>query len=112
VRIFRQIGDRWGVAWALNTSAMAWHDLGESGRGEAAAAEALALTREIGDRWGTAQAHAARGRMAADGGRREESVAAWRDALAIWAELGDKAGTAACTRALDDLLGPAPASGA
>jgi DNA-binding NarL/FixJ family response regulator len=87
--IFRELGDRRGIANAL-------HNLGSVSRfqGDYAGAarlfdEGLALSRELGDTWGIGVALAMRGALALDLGDYERAGPLLEESLALGRKLGD-----------------------
>jgi predicted ATPase/DNA-binding SARP family transcriptional activator len=56
IALFRDQGERWGLADALIDQAMAFRELDDFGPAHATIAESIALWRELGDRWGLSRA--------------------------------------------------------
>lgn len=92
--IYRQLGDKRGIAFALNLLGAAAF---ESNNYEGAAeryAESLVLRREIGDRWGIAGSLNNLGRTTRFQGDFARAAAFYRESEAMRREIGDKLGVA------------------
>jgi tetratricopeptide (TPR) repeat protein len=87
--IMRQLGDRRGIATALNGLAVLESDPNAS---RALAEESLAIMRELGDRQGIADSLYHLGRVARNIGSHNEARAYWMEANALDEELGNRGG--------------------
>lgn len=89
---FREIGDRWGIAFAL--TALGDAALGGGDLEEAAACfeEGLTLRRETGDRWGEAVSLARLADLRLAQGRPAAAAPAYRRSLELRRALGDRYG--------------------
>jgi predicted ATPase/transcriptional regulator with XRE-family HTH domain len=90
----RELGDKQGVASALNNLSLVAHSQGNFAQVEALQEESLALKRELGDRWGIASSLGNLGVLAHAQGNYERSWALHEESLAIRRDLGDKLGIA------------------
>lgn len=90
ITIYRELGDRRGLADALTLKGVAlrWHD--DVTLGNACLQEALALHREVGDRWGTARDLFELGKFFADFRGEIIGRAMLEESAAILEELGDR----------------------
>ena len=96
--ISRELGDRWGAAWALHRMSVAHLTLVDRGQREARPVvplieEALSIWLQLGERRHFAFSLCDRGHAAAFDGRPGEARVALRQSLAIFTELDDKHGT-------------------
>jgi predicted ATPase/DNA-binding CsgD family transcriptional regulator len=99
VSLFRQAGDRWGIAKSLCTLGMVCI----VGRDPAAAGplrESLALARELGDTWGIARALHYAGEVARFLGNDDEARSLYEESLPLYRDLDDRSSAAIV---LDDL---------
>jgi len=88
--IFRDLGDRQGLADALTVMGLALRWQGEATLSHSRLAEALALHREVGDRWGVARDLYRLGTYLADFGGDGAGRAMLEESLAILEKVGDK----------------------
>jgi tetratricopeptide (TPR) repeat protein len=93
--LFRELGDKRGVAGALNIlGGVAWRQ-GEHGRARALHEEGLALCRALGDANGVATSLNHLGILMAEQGNYTQAVEFYGESLRLRRELGDKWGVAA-----------------
>jgi predicted ATPase/transcriptional regulator with XRE-family HTH domain len=88
--IFRELGDKRGLADALTATGLALHWQGEATLSHARLAEALALYREVGDCWGAARDLFSLGTYLADFRGDIAGRAMLEESVAILEDLGDK----------------------
>jgi tetratricopeptide (TPR) repeat protein len=100
IAIFREQGERWGLAWALSYLAMTLRDLEDFSLAYSFADESFALWQDLGSQYGLAFATRIRGNIALRQGNYELSQRAFADTLAITRRMNDKAAVA---RALIEL---------
>jgi tetratricopeptide (TPR) repeat protein len=108
LNLYQKLGDRWGIAYALEGLARVAWGTGDYATAEGMASESLELRRELGDLRGTATSLAVLRQVFVYLGRFEESVTASREALDISERIGDRAGV---SRGLWTLAGSLMASG-
>jgi non-specific serine/threonine protein kinase len=94
LELYRTLGERAGIATALNTLGNVARDEGDYERAQALYEESLALRREIGDRRGIAVVLNNLGLMARYRGNYERAAALATESLALRRELGDAWGIA------------------
>jgi predicted ATPase/class 3 adenylate cyclase len=92
--IWRQLGDKWGMATSLNNLGMVARSQGDSPSARALYEESLAIKRELGDQWGMGASLNNLGNLAADQGDFPASRPLHEESLAIWRKLGDRGGIA------------------
>jgi predicted ATPase/DNA-binding SARP family transcriptional activator len=88
--IFRELGDRQGIAWALNGLADVADVQGEHDAARTLYEESLSLFRELGDRHGIASLLHHLGRVVRDQGDFDAARAYYEENLAIFRELGNR----------------------
>jgi predicted ATPase len=88
--LFRELGDKQGLADALMVSGQALRWQGEAALSQARLEEALALYRELGDRWNVARCLHRLGTSLADYGGDAAGLLMLEEVSAILDELGDK----------------------
>ncbi|MGN9844286.1 BTAD domain-containing putative transcriptional regulator [Nonomuraea sp. H19] len=88
IPVFRALGDRWGIAAALNTRAMLATFRGDLAALESAAEQSMALFRELGDEWGRLKSIEGLADLAEITGDYERATCLHRDALRIAESLG------------------------
>jgi non-specific serine/threonine protein kinase len=93
--LFRDLGDRQGMATALNGLGNVAIEMGDYARAAERHAEALALRREIGDRYGMAGSLANLAYIARARGDLDTAARLHEESLALRRELGDAQGVAA-----------------
>ena len=92
LRLYREVGDRAGIAYSLNILAtVAWQQ-GDYARATALFEESLALFRELGDKDGTAWVLINLGVIVGNQGDHGRAAALYREGLALFRELGDNNG--------------------
>jgi non-specific serine/threonine protein kinase len=98
--LFRQVGDWWFCALALNAVAGVSRTGGDDDAVRACYAEALALWREIGDRRGVAVVLHNQASFAAQEGAAERAAAGFAESLAAFRDAGDRHGVGWCLAGL------------
>jgi predicted ATPase/class 3 adenylate cyclase len=88
--IWRQLGDRRGIAISLNNLGMVARSQGEYASARAMYEESLAIHRELGNQWAAASSLNNIGNLAAEQGDYRGSRAQLEESLAILRELGDR----------------------
>ncbi|HZS86553.1 MAG TPA: tetratricopeptide repeat protein [Chloroflexota bacterium] len=96
----RALGDRLGMAVALNNLANAHIDLGEYAQAESAYGETLELFRAVGDQWGVATAVNNLSVAARELGQHERAEALAKESLALRRAQDDPRGVAEATNNL------------
>ncbi|WP_143253924.1 tetratricopeptide repeat protein [Amycolatopsis keratiniphila] len=96
---FRALGDKSGLAWALNNLGYRYSAAGKASDAVVAQRESRDLYRDLatadpGQRRALALAHVVLGSFAQQAGLHEEAIQAARDGVAVYRELGDWAGLA------------------
>jgi tetratricopeptide (TPR) repeat protein len=92
--IFEQLGDRMGVAWAMNYQGDVVRDEGDSKAAQELYEQALAIFRELDDRWGVAGTLADLGSLARAQGECPTAHAMYRESIKLFQELDHKRGIA------------------
>ena len=92
--LFRDLGDREGIASSLHNLGLTASYQGDYSRAASLLEEALALSRELGDSGGIALSLNSLGRTITEQGEYSRAVALLQEALAVRRELGDKRGMA------------------
>jgi len=92
--IFRELGDRFGIASSLNTFGGVVYMQGDYPAARALLEESLAIRREIGDRHGIATSLSNLGYMALHQGDDAPAQELLQESLAICREIGDRWGIA------------------
>jgi non-specific serine/threonine protein kinase len=98
--IFRELGDKQGVANSLRLLGEVARDQGDWGAARALLEDGLAIFRELGNKWGIAWSLRALGWVAFEQGDCGAARALLEQSLAIHRDLGDKWGIAWSLRAL------------
>ncbi len=98
--LYRELGDRRGIASALRRAGVIAMGRGDYGRAEALFEESLALCRGLGDKLGIANGLSSLANIAEWPGEPERSAALFEQSLALYRELGDKWGIAYCLAGL------------
>jgi predicted ATPase/class 3 adenylate cyclase/Tfp pilus assembly protein PilF len=88
--LFRELGDRGGIAYTLNSLGMVLLDQGEYARAYRSFTESLALFRELHDKRGIARALNNLGLLARDQGDYGQARRFYEGGLALFRELGDR----------------------
>jgi tetratricopeptide (TPR) repeat protein len=96
--IFRELGDKGGVAWSLSYLGYVPPDRENHGATQALFEESLSIFREIGDKLGIADSRFNLGHMAAEQGEYEAGQVLVEESLAIFREIGYKHGIALSLR--------------
>jgi tetratricopeptide (TPR) repeat protein len=92
--IFREIGDKAGIANSLGNLGIVAREQGDYSSARSLLEEALAIFREIGDKAGIANSLGNLGIVAREQGDYSSARSLLEEALAIFREIGDKAGIA------------------
>jgi predicted ATPase/DNA-binding XRE family transcriptional regulator len=92
--LFREQGERWGLAWALSYMGMAIRDQEDFALAFSFIEESIALWRELGNQLGLGSAIRGRGNIAMRQGDYELAQSAFADSLEIMRKLGDKVAVA------------------
>jgi non-specific serine/threonine protein kinase len=101
--IFRELGDKPGIAWMLNSLGSAARQQADHGAARALHEESLAIFRELGDKGGIAWSLGRLAWAAYGQGDHGAARALHEESLAIFRELGDKTGIAYSLLGLGDL---------
>ncbi len=92
--LYRELGDKSGIAFALNLLGVLAADLGDNVKAKRLWEESLALRREVEDKWGIAQTlqnFAHQGNLEGDYAKAEALA---EESLSLFNEVGDKRGVA------------------
>jgi len=92
--LFREAGDKWGIAWTLSGLADVAFFQSDYARAYALAEESLAQLKTLGDRWSIGYVLLQVANMASYRGEYAKAHALAEESLAIHRELGDKEGIA------------------
>jgi predicted ATPase len=93
--LWRELGDKSGIAASLNNLGRLAHDRGELDQAQALREEALALRRELGDQRGIAVSLDNLGNLAHDRGDLAQAQTLHEESLLLARKLGNKTGIAA-----------------
>ncbi len=104
LRLFREVGDRWGIGWALDNLGMLALSGGDIERARTMFQESLEIFRQIGDRRGAACTLDNLGWAALLGGDIAGAQRHFEGALAVFREIGDRRGTGRALGNLANLL--------
>jgi predicted ATPase/DNA-binding SARP family transcriptional activator len=85
---FEALGDRWGIAAALDDRATQWTAHGDFGAAERDALASAGLFEELGERWGQLQSSFTLGMLAHARGDHEQAAQLHRNGLRMAEELG------------------------
>ena len=88
--IWRQAGNREGIATLLGNLAFVAYSQGDNASGRAFNEQSLAIRREVGDKWGIALSLNNLGSVAIRQGSYAEANVLLKESLTLWQELGDK----------------------
>jgi len=94
LRLYRQVGDKARMAYALTAAGVAAHDQGDYTMAAALYGESLAINREIGDKVGTMLALNNWGSVVREQGDYARAQELFKESLALAREIEDKRGTA------------------
>src|SRR5262249_11918009 len=100
LRLFRELGDRRGVAWALNSLGNVADSEGDYAAARARHEESLSIRRELGDRQGIAWSLHSLGSAAHHLGASAAARAMLEESLGLFRDLGDQKGVADSLAAL------------
>jgi tetratricopeptide (TPR) repeat protein len=88
--LYRELGDKRGIAYLLDNLGYVAYQQGDYGRAAVLHEEALSLRRELGDSWGIASSLGSLGLVAYDQGDYGRAVALYKESLAKCREIGNK----------------------
>jgi predicted ATPase/class 3 adenylate cyclase len=88
--LFRELGDKWGIALSLNNLGNVFHEEGDHSSARSMYEECLAIRRELGDKLGIAVSLTNLGIVAVDQGDYALARSLYEESLAIEREVGDK----------------------
>lgn len=94
LRLYRQVGDKTRMAYALTAAGVAAHDQGDYAKAGALYSESLTINRQIGDKLGTLLALNNWGNVAREQGDYARAQSLFEESLALGQEIGDNRGTA------------------
>jgi len=97
---FRELGIKWGIAYALGNLGRAALCRGDLARANALIEESMALCRELGDKDSIAECLVRLGGVAIAQGEVERALALYRESLTLYHSVGDRAGVAECLKEL------------
>lgn len=103
LRLFRELGDRPGIARSLSNLGVVANELGSYAEAAALYEESLALRRELGDTWAIAVLLVNRGDVARKQGRLDEARSFFTESRTLFEELGDLVGIAVTFNNLGDI---------
>jgi predicted ATPase/transcriptional regulator with XRE-family HTH domain/Tfp pilus assembly protein PilF len=101
----RELGDKQGMAGALNNIAVVWRDRGDYERASKHFEESLDLKRELGDKMGIASSLNNLGVVRQRQSNYDAAQASYEESLLIWREAGEKYGIATALTNLGVLHG-------
>lgn len=104
LQLFEEIGDQWGIAWALDNLGMLVLADGELRQARTMFERSLALFERVGDRRGTACVRDNLGWTAMMEGHYDEARVQFQQALATFRECGDRRGTGRALANLANVL--------
>lgn len=90
VALFRELGDTWGVAWALGGLGMALRDQDQFDPARKVLADSIALCDKLGDRWILTSVRMNLGLVAYRQGNYAEARSHFETCLELQREIGDK----------------------
>lgn len=108
LRIFRELGDRWGIGLSLDCLGTLARVKGDYVASQSLHEESLRIFKELGDRWGIATSLLNLGLLASNQSDHTAARSYHEESLRIFRELGHKRGTA---HSLDNLGEVASAQG-
>ncbi len=109
---FREVGDRWGEAYALDSLGVMLGRLGQPEEAVSVHEQALVISRGLGDDRGVARALAHLGDVAARTNDLEHARKLYLESLEIRRSLGDMPGTASTVEKLASVITETDARGA
>jgi ATP/maltotriose-dependent transcriptional regulator MalT len=92
--LFRELGEKQGIATSLNALALITRMKGDNAAARALQEESLAIFRELGDKWSIAQAIYLLGSVASYQGDDTTTRSLMQEGLALFREVGDQQGIA------------------
>jgi predicted ATPase/DNA-binding SARP family transcriptional activator len=104
VVLYKEVGDRWGLARALDYSGWMAEQLGRLGEARELCAQSLAIRRELGDRHGMADAMMNLGILSWVQGRLDEAHRWLEESVGIFGELDDWIRMAYALKSLGEVL--------
>ncbi|HYO48277.1 MAG TPA: tetratricopeptide repeat protein [Chloroflexia bacterium] len=105
LRLRRELGDKQGMAGALNNIAVVWRDRGDYERASKHFEKSLKLKRELGDKMGIASSLNNLGVVRQRQSNYNAAQACYEESLLIWREAGEKYGVATALTNLGVLQG-------
>ena len=101
--LFREIGDKWGIAFTLMLSGRLTLQQGDVARAHSLAEESVLLCREIGHRWNASQSIAILAKVANIQRDQAAARALYEESLDLAREVGDKVLVASSLESLADV---------
>jgi len=98
--LFRELGDRFGIAGSLNSLALVACSQGNYKQAGALCEESLTISRETNDKGATARSLNVLGRAGCSLGNYERGVALLKESLTLFSEMGDKLSILRCVNSL------------
>jgi Tetratricopeptide repeat len=92
--MFREAGDKTGMAWALSQQGDVARNEGDCAAARSLYEQSLAAFRELADRWGTAGSLADLGNLACHEGNYRAADSFYRESVGVFQALGHKRGIA------------------
>jgi DNA-binding CsgD family transcriptional regulator len=92
--LYQQLGDRWGMAFALATRGLIARSQDRTDDGTRYLSDSLSLFRQQGDRWGIAHALLGLGQVALRRGDDRQAEQCWEERLRLSRELGSQTAVA------------------
>ncbi len=89
IPLFLQVGDRWGIAFAIGAQGQSAMAQADYARADALLEEGLALFRELDDRWGIGWSLGNLGRVALARGEQSRAVELLEESLRVKRQVGD-----------------------
>ena len=93
IRLLRETGEKWGLAWYLNSGGLLTLAAGDNAAARAMFEESVSLFREVGDRWGVALQLCFLGHVEYREGRYDAARTNYLESLAIYRQAQDKVRT-------------------
>jgi non-specific serine/threonine protein kinase len=103
VTLFRDIGDKWGLAMALGVLGTVVSAQGDPSHAAALYEESRALRRALGDKWGMASALCQLATVVFEQGDAGRATALYEESRALRRALGDQHGMAECCEGLAEV---------
>ena len=100
---WRELGDSWVIALALNNLGYEMCRLGDYDRAAALCEESVALHRTLGDHWGVAHSLHSLGRVLFFQGHHARARELYSESIMLHQQVGDRGGVAECLEAIAEL---------